>query len=393
VVIAQLEALFAEQFGGAPAAGAEAPGRVNLIGEHTDYNAGLALPCAVDLRSVALVRLRAGHPARVCSRELGELREFDPGAPRRQRGWIDYVQGVVWALAERGIETGGFDLVLGSEIPAGSGLSSSAALELAVLTALDAALGLGLDSLARARIAHRAESGFAGVACGVMDQFASALGRPGYALRLDCRSQSVTEIPFPARARLLVAHSGSARELAATGYGRRVAECGRALERAVECGQAPREARSLRDLRLAQLPELEAVLDGVSLRRLRHVLTENVRVDASCAALRVGDLERVGELLREGQRSLASDYEVSTPELDLLCAEADALPGVFGSRLTGAGFGGCTLHLVEADAATELAERLAAAFEARTGRPAPVWALEPAGGAAALGPALPGIGR
>jgi galactokinase len=226
-----------------------------------------------------------------------------------------------------------------------------------------------------------------------MDQFASALGRPGYALRLDCRSQSVTEIPFPARARLLVAHSGSARELAATGYGRRVGECGRALERAVECGQAPREARSLRDLRLAQLPELEAVLDGVSLRRLRHVLTENVRVDASCAALRVGDLERVGELLREGQRSLASDYEVSTPELDLLCAEADALPGVFGSRLTGAGFGGCTLHLVEADAATELAERLAAAFEARTGRPAPVWALEPAGGAAALGPALPGIGR
>jgi len=382
---AELESAFLRYFGAAATAGALAPGRVNLIGEHTDYNHGLVLPCAVNLGTVALLRLRPGSSVRVHSRELGELREFDAGMPRRQGGWIDYVQGVVAALAERGVATGGFDLALASELPVGSGLSSSAALELAVLCALDAALDLGLEPVERARLAHRAENGFAGVACGIMDQFASALGRRGHALRLDCRSEAVEAVGFPSqRATLLVAHSGSARELATAGYGQRVAECTRALEAARAAGLLPVRAESLRELLPDRLPELAGVADPVAYRRARHVLSENARVDACCAALRAGDLVRVGELLREGMRSLREDFEVSTPELDLLCAEADALPGVYGSRLTGAGFGGCTLHLVEAEAAGEVALRLAASFAARTGRHPPVWAVEPAAGAAAF---------
>ena len=358
-MLGELRTAFEEHFGVRPTAGASAPGRVNLIGEHTDYNEGLVLPCAVGLRTLALLAPRAAGRARVFSRELGELREFDVAAPRRQGGWVDYVQGVVAALAERGMETGGFDLAVASQLPPGSGLSSSAALELAVVTALDAALGLGLDATARARVAHRAENGFAGVACGIMDPFASALGQDGCVLRLDCRTEALEQVPFPSgRARLLVAHSGTARELATVGYGRRVAECRSALDAARAAGIAPARARSLRDLSLDDLPALERVLEPVLLRRVRHVLTENLRVDASCAALRAGDLVAAGALLREGMRSLRDDYEVSTPELDLLCREADVLPGVHGSRLTGAGFGGCTLHLVEAEAAGEVAERL-----------------------------------
>jgi galactokinase len=384
-VAADLATEFERRFGAAPVAAALAPGRVNLIGEHTDYNQGLVLPCAIDLRTLALLKPGSGTAVRVFSREVGEQRSFDSAAPRRQGAWVDYVQGVVAALAERGVATGGFDLAVAGDVPAGSGLSSSAALELAVVTALDAALGLGLDALSRARVAHRAESGFAGVACGVMDQFASALGRAGRLLRIDCRDESVEHVVFPSReARLLVVHAGSARELAHAGYARRVAECRAALEQARAAGLVPRDAASLRALGSEDLPALARALDAVSLRRARHVLSENARVDAVCGALRGGDLEGAGALLREGMASLRDDYEVSTPELDLVCAEADALPGVLGSRLTGAGFGGCTVHLVRREAAREVAERLAPTLEARLGRRPPLWLLEPCAGAAPL---------
>jgi galactokinase len=386
-VLAEFGAQFERRFGARPAAGARAPGRVNLIGEHTDYNQGLVLPCAIDLRTLALLRPRAGTEVRAFSREFGEQCAFDSAAPRPQGTWVDYVQGVVAALAERGVATRGFDLAVASDVPAGSGLSSSAALELAVVTALDAALGLGLDALSRARVAHRAESGFAGVACGIMDQFASALGRAGRLLRIDCRDEAVGEVAFPSReARLLVVHSGGARELATAGYARRVAECAAALEQARAAGLVSRDAASLRALCADDLPALARVLDGLSLRRVRHVLTENARVDATCRALRAGDLEGAGALLREGMASLREDYEVSTAELDLICAEADGLPGVLGSRLTGAGFGGCSVHLVRREAAREVAQRLASTLEARLGRRVPLWLLEPAAGAEPLAP-------
>jgi galactokinase len=367
----ELHAAFERHFARRPALAARAPGRVNLIGEHTDYEGGLVLPCAIDRDTCVLLAPRVDGRFRVWSRERGELCEF--AVPARSGGWVDYVQGVVAALETRGLEPTGADLAIASEVPAGSGLSSSAALELAAVTALDAAFGWDLDARTRAEVAHAAETGLVGVPCGIMDQFASALGREDTALRLDCRSREVRYLPLPAaRVALLVVHSGLEGALADGRYAERRAECAEARRRS---GVA-----ALRDLTEAGLAEL----DGPALRRARHVVRENARVDATCAALAAGDLARVGALLREGQASLRDDFEVSAPELDALCEIGDALPGCFGSRLTGAGFGGCTLHLVEPARAEEVSAGLAEGFAARFGRRPPVWAVRPASGGEAF---------
>jgi galactokinase len=380
---AELRALAAEfeaRFGARPQAAARAPGRVNLIGEHTDYNQGLALPCAVDLDTLALVAPRAGGRVRLWSREAGGAPEFAAGAPRRRGDWSDYVQGVVFSLREGGMPVPGFDLLVASRVPEGAGLSSSAALALAVVTALDAGFGLRLAPRDRARVAHRAETGFAGVACGILDPLASALGRRGEALRLDCRDESVMPVPLPGAAALLVVDSGVRRRLADGRYAARVAECRAAL--AAARGALRRQGLdSLRDVSPADLAALKPALAPTLLRRLRHVVTENARVDAACAALAAGDLAAAGASLREGQASLRDDYEVSAPELDALCQLADALPGVWGSRLTGAGFGGCSLHLVAAEACVDAAAALAAGFERRFGRRPRMWRLAAADGA------------
>jgi galactokinase len=376
---------FARCFGRAPELGARAPGRVNLIGEHTDYNEGWVLPCAIDRDTRVLAARRDDSRLRVRSRERAETREFDSRELVKQGDWIDYLQGVVSALAERGHAVRGLDLLVESDVPPGSGLSSSAALGVAFATVLDLALDIGLDAEARARIAHRGETGFVGVACGILDPFASALGRRDHALRLDCRSARASLVPLPpARLAWLVAHSGVARRLADAGYGDRVAECRRAFEAARDAGLAPPGARALRDLAPADLPALERGLEPLLFRRARHVITENARVLRFAEAIAAGDLETAGALLREGMASLRRDFEVSTPELDALCEIADALPGVYGSRLTGAGFGGCTLHAVAPEAADRVAEQLARAFERRMGRRCPVSRVRPADGAGAL---------
>ena len=376
---------FAARFGRLPEAGARAPGRVNLIGEHTDYNEGLVLPCAIDRETWVLVARRDDGRVRVFSRETGETREFDPTAPTRCGAWVDYVAAPFFALAEAGRAVGGCDLAIASEVPAGSGLSSSAALGVGVVTALDAAFGLGLAPAEWARLAHRGESAFVGVGCGIMDQYASALGRRGCALRIDCRSLEATPVPIAAgRVALLVAHSGVRRELARGGYGERRGECLAAFDAARRAGVAPPGARALRDLGEAHLPALERALPERLFRRARHVIRDNARVDALCAALRAGDLPRAGALLRAGMASLRDDFEVSVPELDVLCEIGDAQPGVHGSRLTGAGFGGCTLHLADPDAAEAAAEAIAAGFARRFGRRAPVVQTVPSDGASPL---------
>jgi galactokinase len=360
---------FRLRFGRAPEVAARAPGRVNLIGEHTDYNEGLVLPCAIDRETLVLASRRADERVCVYSRERGEERHFDARAPERSGDWLDYVQGVFFALREGGFATGGFDVAVASEVPLESGLSSSAALELAVATAVAQRLGLGLDATARCHLAHRAETGFAGVPCGIMDQFASGLARRDNALRIDCRSLEVTAIPWPAaRLRLLIAHSGVRRALAAGGYAERRRQCGEALEAARRAFVAPPGATALRDLGREHLDDLERALPPLLFRRARHVICENARVDATCAALALGDLDAVGAQLCDGMRSLRDDFEVSTPELDGLCELADAAPGVYGSRLTGAGFGGCTIHLVEPAAAEAAAAAIAGGFERRFGR-------------------------
>jgi len=373
----------ANRLGRTPDLIARAPGRVNLIGEHTDYEAGLALPFAIDREvRVALARRDDGCARVVSCQEPGEV-VFDLASPRRRGDWSDYVQGVAAALAERGVRVGGFDLAIASDVPPGAGLSSSAALQLAVATALDAAFGGGLDPTARARAVHAAERGFVGVACGILDPFASALGRRDHALRLDCASEATRHVPLPAaRVRVLVAHSGVRRALAESAYGERVEEC-RAARRAA-ADALGRPVAQLRELTPRDLPELEAALRPAPLRRVRHVVTENARVDAMCAALAAGDLEAAGALLCEGQRSLRDDFEASSPELDALCELGDAADGVFGSRLTGAGFGGCTIHLVAPDRAGAVAEALREGFARRFGRRPPVWSVVAAEGAGVL---------
>lgn len=377
---------FRVHFGRPAELAAQAPGRVNLIGEHTDYNGGLVLPCAIDRVTTVLAARRRDGRIRVLADDLGQQGEFDPSDLVRRDSWIDYVQAVVFALHERQLSVSGLDLMISSQVPREAGLSSSAALGVAVVTVIDASAGWGLDALTRARVVHRGESEFVGVGCGILDPFASALGQRDRVLRIDCRDQSVTPVPFPGEElRLLLTDSGVRRALsqAGSGYLERVSECRSALEAAVAAGVAPAHAETLSDLGPAQLPELERVLDPLLFRRARHVVLENQRVDRVCSELRQPPMDRdaLGALMRAGQRSLRDDYEVSIPELDWLCEIADALPGVLGSRLTGAGFGGCVLHLVEARVADEVGAQISREFERRTGREAPVTIVAPSEGA------------
>ena len=376
---------FQTRFGGPPAVAARAPGRVNLIGEHTDYNEGLALPCAIDRDTIVLAAPRAGGRVRVHSRELGEERSFDTDRLQRRGDWLDHVQGVCFALAEGGAQLSGFDLAIASDVPPEAGLSSSAALALALVTALDRCIGLALDATARARIAHRAENVFVGSGCGILDPFACALAERGAALRIDCRSGETEPIPLPvARLRLLIAHSGVARTVAGSAYGDRRRECRAALDAARAAGIAPSEASALGELSPADLPALEAALEPLPFRRARHVITENARVDAACAAFARGDLEAAGAVLCAGMASLRDDFDASLPELDALCEIGDAQPGVFGSRITGAGFGGCTLHLVDPDAAGPVGEAIARGFASRFGRRPTLLETSPGAGAGIL---------
>lgn len=379
---AELDAGFRSRFGASPEVVARAPGRVNLIGEHTDYNEGLVLPCAVDRFTWVAARRREGSEVRIHSREFDAQACFDSDSARRSGDWVDYAKGVFVALRERGLRIGGFDVSVASEIPVGSGLSSSAAFAVALVTAIDRNLGLGLDVRARCDVAHEAETGFVGVPCGIMDPYASGLGREDAALRIDCRSREVAYVPWPGSAlRLLIAHSGVRRSLADGGLAARRRECNQALTIARAAGVAPDRATALRDFGEEHLADLSLALDPVSFRRARHVIRENARVDAMGAALAVSDLAAVGGLLREGMRSLREDFEVSTPELDALCDFADSLPGVYGSRLTGAGFGGCTLHVVAPAAAEAVAQSIAEEFDARLGKRPPVLSVRPSDGA------------
>ncbi len=417
-------------FGREPMVAVHAPGRVNLIGEHTDYNGGLVLPCAIDRGTAAVAARRDDGRLRVHSATLGatgtveldeleeldereELEELDEseeseqsehwvgaGARASRDAWLAYVAGVAAAFRAEDLPVPGLDIALASDLPRESGLSSSAALEVALATLFDAASGLGLSAAERARLAWRAEVEFVGVPCGRMDQLASALGERDHALRIDCRDFATTPVPLPGdRLALLIADSGVRRRLAAGGYAQRRAECEDGLAQARTFGVAPADARTWRDVPLAALGELERRLDPVYVRRARHVLTENARVDAVCAAFAGSDLARAGELLRTAHASVRDDFEVSVPELDALCEIADALPGCYGSRLTGAGFGGCTIHLVDPAHAAPIAEAIRAAFAARFGRlPAILQAVAAAGAAVKKGAGLdsstfPALGR
>ncbi|WP_437573564.1 galactokinase [Sorangium sp. So ce887] len=347
---------------------AEAPGRVNLIGEHTDYSGGYVLPMAIPQRTRIEIAPRDDGLIQVATLKVDDVDgvaqlSFRAGEESRRGLWLDYVQGITAVLRGRGVSIPGFDARIESTVPLGSGLSSSASLLVALARALRAMLGLSIDDVEIARIAHAAEHDFVGAPVGMMDQMAASLADESTALFLDTRTLAFERIPLPAEAELLVVDSGVAHQHASGDYKTRRAEC----ERAAAALGVPqlRDVDAAAETRIASLP---APLD----RRARHVVTENARVLAAVAALRAGDLGRLGELFDASHRSMRDDFEVSVPAVDDLVESARAQPDVFGARLTGGGFGGAIVALVKRGCAARVGRAVVEAYARAPNRRATV---------------------
>jgi len=356
-----------------------APGRVNLIGEHTDYNLGFVLPAAIELEIRIAFVPSDDRRVELTSETTGERAVFHLDAIGPSPGGMAaYVAGTAWALAEAGIPTRGLRGMVASSLPRASGLSSSAALELAAAWAL-AVDPAAIPPLDLARICQRAENAYVGVNCGLMDQFASACGVAGAAMLLDCRSLAwrPVELPLVGHA-LVVIHTGSSRSLSASQYNARRAQCEAA---AAALAREDPGIHTLRDVTPAMLPAVATRVDEETFRRCRHVVTENGRVEATIRALAVGDLAAVGEAWAASHASLRDDFEVVSPELQALVEIAAAVPGVVAARMTGAGFGGCTVNLVARDAVAALEERVLAEYPARTGLAPRVYPVDAVAGA------------
>jgi galactokinase len=354
-------ATFEALFGRPPELSVDAPGRVNLIGEHTDYNGGYVLPTVIPQRTRIDLAGGAGRRVRVSSERMdgGAVAEFELGAEARTGTWVDYVQGVTWALRKGGHALRGFDARVSSDVPVGSGLSSSAALEVAVARALRALCGLELDPLAAAQVAHRAETGFVGAPVGVMDPMACSLATAGTALFLDTRTLHAEPVPIPPEVELLVIDSGVAHDHVHGDYRARRAECERAA--------ALLGVRELRDIAAVDLAAL-SLLPAPLGRRARHVITENDRVLCAVEALRSRDLDGLGRLFDASHASMRDDFEVSVPAVDRLVELTRAEAGVFGARLTGGGFGGAIVALVRAGDGAAVGRRVLAGYDDPRGR-------------------------
>ena len=337
---------------------ARAPGRVNLIGEHTDYNDGFVLPTIIDRQIEVVVRKRSDRKVRIAAADLGEKRELDLDQPidYSNSGWLPYVLGVLHELVQRGRIEVGADIVFRGTVPRGAGLSSSAALEIATALALDTAFNLWLNPVDMARLCRDVEHRYAGVRCGIMDQFASRLGRTDHALLIDCRNLEARHVPLAFDDhRLVIVDSGIRRELADSAYNQRRSECEEAVALVREKDAS---VTSLRDMTFHLLAEHENLLPPDLFARCRHVVSENNRVLEACESLATGDLPAFGRLMNASHFSLRNDFEVSHPAVDKLVEEALLVDGVLGARLTGAGFGGCTVNLMIAKALPDFERKL-----------------------------------
>ena len=356
-----------------------APGRVNLIGEHTDYNDGFVMPAAIGLEIRMAILPTDDRRVEVTLDDTGESAGFELGAiGPPTRTWIDYLAGTAWALAEAGRPLRGFRGVLASNLPPGSGLSSSAAIEMMAALAM-----LGPDAAGppepRAVAGRRAENGYVGVQSGVMDQFASAAGVADHAILLDCRSLEWRPVPLPLdECALVVCHSGSSRKLETSAYNERRADCERAV---AAIATIEPSVRALRDVDASLLERATELLDPVAARRARHIVEENDRVFAAERALAAGDLAEVGRLFAASHASLRDLFEVSSPELDALVEIATGVDGVVAARLTGAGFGGSTINLVRRDAVAALRAAVERDYRARTGLEPQVFEVDAVAGA------------
>ena len=357
---------FKQRFGYEPLL-VRAPGRVNLIGEHTDYNGGFVLPAAVDKEMTFAVGMNGTQKIRLVAYDLSEEFELADAAQisPSDTHWANYLLGVAAQFQERGHVVPGFDCVFAGTVPMGAGMSSSAAVECGLAFALNHFLQTKLEKIELARIAQRAEQTYAGVQCGIMDQFASLFGRAGHVVRLDCRSLEYEYFPFDTSAcRIVLCNTGVKHSLASSEYNTRRQEC----EHGVAVLQQHHEGiSSLRDATLAQLEAHRAELGDTVFRRCAYVVQENARVEAACRYLEAGDLAAFGQQMYASHAGLRDDYAVSCAELDVLVEAAQAAPGVFGARMMGGGFGGCTINLVAPDKVAEFIASVSAAYQERCG--------------------------
>lgn len=352
---------FRTQFDAAPGLLARAPGRVNLIGEHTDYNDGFVLPAAIDRAIYVAARPRSDGMVRMASVDFNGQTTFsldnldDPDLPP----WSRYPRGALWWLGEQGYTVPGFDAVIGGDIPVGAGLSSSAAVEVVMIELGLALLGETMAQHEKALGGVEVEHKFIGMPCGVMDQMASAMGVARHALLIDCRSLEAESIPVPSGASIVIMDTAKRRGLVDSEYARRREQCEAAAEIL--------EVEALRDANLQLLESARDALGDVLYRRARHVISENQRTQAAAMMLRRNGLKTVGQALRDSHASLRDDYEVSCSELDVMADLANAQPGCYGARMTGGGFGGCAVALVEDGAVEAFVQAVTPAYTAKTG--------------------------
>ncbi|MFO8007577.1 MAG: galactokinase [Candidatus Brocadiia bacterium] len=346
---------------------ARAPGRVNLIGEHTDYNGGFVMPMAVDREVRVFFRPAPDGPVRLWAENVGQWDEFDLDGivPNPDQTWSNYARGVAHVLGEAGVEVSPIEGIIYGDVPIGAGLSSSAALEVAVAKALCAPTDSEPEPRRLALLCQKAENEFVGVNCGIMDQFVSVHARAKHALLLDCRSLEHEQLPLDTSAvHVVVCNTMVHHELGSSAYNQRRAACERAAQL---LGQEVGGVEQLRDVTPQMLEEHGRVLGELTFRRARHVVTEDARTLQAAEALKDADYERFGALMDESHESLRDDYEVSCEELDLMVEIARRQPGVLGARMVGAGFGGCTVNLVCAREAEEFIPAVADAYREQTG--------------------------
>ncbi len=377
MTIQQLIRKHGEHFDGQPRV-FRATGRVNLIGEHTDYNDGFVLPMAIEMTTDLVITSREDRLLRIWSENMQELAIRPLDQLEQESHWSDYVAGVASVLEGAGYPLMGADIYVASDVPIGAGLSSSAALEVAAARALLSLAGLQVDRVRLAQLSQRAENEFVGVNCGIMDQFIAVHGERDKAVWLDCRSLDYRPVRWPSdRVRVVIGDTMIHHQLGSTEYSKRRAECEEGVRLLAEVYPG---IRALRDISLEQLNQVEDRLPEIIRHRCRHVITENDRVQAAVEALRREDLSRFGSLMNASHDSLRDDYAVSCTELDTMVAIARGLPGVLGARLTGGGFGGCTVNLVQVDQVDDFCTALARQYEETTGRAPTIYVSRPAPG-------------
>ncbi|GAB4575491.1 MAG: galactokinase [Anaerolineae bacterium] len=371
-------AAFEARTGRPPTLLGRAPGRINLIGEHTDYNDGFVLPMSIDRATFVAIAPRDDDQVRVISLDFDGDYSFTLGDWHNDAHphWTRYPRGIMWLLEDKGYQLSGVDMVIGSELPIGAGVSSSASVEMAVLEAMLALLNVDQFSQAeKALMGVEVEHRFVGIPCGVMDQMASASGDAGNALLIDCRSLETELVAIPDQVAIVVMDTARKRGLVDSEYGLRRQQC---EEAAVMLG-----VPALRDVSLDDLPDALARLPEVNQKRVRHVVMENARTLETVVALRAGDVRRVGELFNASHASLRDDYEVSCFELDTIVALAQAQPGCYGARMSGGGFGGCAVAMVDRAAVDDLIAAVGPAYAERTGLQPDLYAVSPAPGSGA----------